>query len=80
MLGFLLFFPTLLYLWPRTSVMGAIIVTGYLGGAVSTHLRIESPLYTHVLFGVYVGIFLWGGLYLRDARIRALIPFSSSAD
>lgn len=78
MLGCILFIPTLLYLWPRTSALGAIIITGYLGGAVSTHLRIESPIYTHVLFGVYIGVLLWGGLYLRDPRIRALIPLSSS--
>lgn len=63
-----------LYVIPRTSVLGAILFTGYLGGAVATHVRIENPLFTHVLFPIYVGILLWGGLYARDERLRALIP------
>lgn len=75
MLGSILLIPTLLYLWPRTNVLGAIIITGYLGGAVETHARIESPLFTHVLFGVYVGAVMWGGLYLRDDRLRMLVPW-----
>ena len=75
MLGSILLIPTLLYLWPRTNVLGAIIITGYLGGAVATHARIESPLFTHVLFGVYVGAIMWGGLYLRDDRLRMLVPW-----
>lgn len=62
---------------PGTSVLGAILLTGYLGGAVATHLRVGSPLLTHTLFGVYLGLFVWGGLFLRDARLRALIPFVS---
>lgn len=65
---------TLLYALPRTAVLGAVLITGYLGGAVATHVRIGSPLFSHVLFGVYIGIFTWAGLYLRDARVRALIP------
>lgn len=65
---------TLLYAFPRTAVLGAVLITGYLGGAVATHVRIGSPLFSHVLFGVYIGIFTWAGLYLRDARVRALIP------
>jgi hypothetical protein len=59
---------------PRTAVLGAILLTGYLGGAVATHLRVGDPLFTHVLFGVYLGLMVWGGLYLRDGRLRALIP------
>jgi hypothetical protein len=59
---------------PRTSVLGAVLLTGYLGGAVSTHVRIGDPLFTHVLFPIYVGVLLWGGLYLRDDRLRTLIP------
>jgi hypothetical protein len=70
---------TLLYAAPRTAVLGAILVTGYLGGAVATHVRVGSPLFTHDLFGVYVGLLLWGGLYLRDARLRALVPLRSRA-
>lgn len=65
---------TALYIFPRTAVLGAILLTGYLGGAVATHVRIGSPLFSHVLFGVYLGLLVWGGLYLRDPRVRALIP------
>jgi len=63
------------YVIPRTSFFGAILLTGYLGGAVATHVRISSPLFSHVLFPIYVGLLIWGGLYLRDARLRDLIPF-----
>ena len=73
-LGVLLLVCTLLYAAPQTAVLGAILLTGYLGGAVATHLRVGDPLFSHILFGVYVGVFLWLGLYLRDARVRALVP------
>jgi len=73
-LGVLLLACTLLYAVPRTAVLGAILLTGYLGGAVATHLRVGDPLFSHVLFGVYMGVALWLGLYLRDARLRALVP------
>ncbi len=63
---------TLAYLWPRTSVYGAVLLTGYLGGAVATHLRLLDPWLTHTLFPVYVGALLWVGLWLRDRRLRAL--------
>jgi hypothetical protein len=63
-----------LYVFPRTSVLGTILLTGYLGGAIATNLRLELPLFTPVLFPVYVALLLWGGLYLRDERLRALIP------
>ena len=65
-----------LYAVPRTAVLGAIILTGYLGGAIATHVRVSDPLFTHTLFGVYLGVALWGGLWLRDSRLRALIPFA----
>lgn len=74
-IGIVALISTLLYAWPRTAVLGAILITGLLGGAVATHLRVGSPVFTHVLFGVYVGLFTWGGLYLRTPRVRALIPF-----
>jgi DoxX-like protein len=61
------------YVVPRTSILGAILLTGYLGGAVATHVRVGSPLLTHVLFPLYIAVLLWGGLYLRDERVRALI-------
>ena len=66
-----------LYLVPRTSVLGALLMTGYLGGAIATHVRISSPLLTHTLFPIYVALLLWGGLYLREPRLRALVPFRS---
>jgi hypothetical protein len=62
-----------LYLIPRTAPLGAVLWTGYLGGAVATHLRLDQPLFTHILFPAYVAALLWGGLYLRDARVRALV-------
>ncbi len=72
-LGIVLLASTLLYAIPRTAVLGAILLTGYLGGAVATHARNGSPLFSHVLFGVYIGLFAWGGLWLRSARLRALL-------
>ena len=73
-LGALLFTCVLVYLIPRTSVLGAVLLTAYLGGAVATHVRVQSPLFTHVLFPTYVAAVLWGGLFLRDARLRAFLP------
>lgn len=64
-----------LYLVPRTSVLGALMLTGYLGGAIGTHVRIGSPLLTHILFPIYVALMVWGGLYLRESRLRQLLPF-----
>lgn len=75
-LGIVLIASTLLYATPRTSILGAILITAYLGGAVATHVRIGSPLFSHMLFGVYVGIALWAGLWLRDPRVRALLPIA----
>jgi hypothetical protein len=75
-MGLLLLAITALYAWPRTAVLGAILLTGYLGGAVATHLRMSDPLFSHTLFGVYLGIALWGGLWLCDARVRNLLPIS----
>lgn len=72
-LGVVLLASTLLYLLPRTSALGAILLTGYLGGAVATHVRVGDPLASHVLFPVYVGVLLWVGLWLRDARLRAFV-------
>jgi DoxX-like family len=73
-LGILLLVCTLLYGVRRTSVLGAVLLTGYLGGAVATHARIGSPLLSHTLFGVYLGVLMWAGLYLRDPRVRSLLP------
>jgi hypothetical protein len=63
-----------LYLVPRTSILGGLLLTGYLGGAIATHVRISSPVLTHTLFPVYVALLLWGGLYLREKRLRDLVP------
>ena len=63
-----------LYLVPRTAVLGGVLLTGYLGGAIATHVRVSNPLFTHTLFPVYVALVLWGGLYLREKRLRALMP------
>jgi len=76
-LGTLLLVCIALYAIPRTSILGAILLTGYLGGAVATHLRVGDPLFSHVLFPTYLGVLLWLGLYLRDSRLRALIPLRS---
>ena len=73
-LGIVLLTCTVLYTIPRTAILGAILLTGYLGGAIATHVRVGSPLFSHILFPVYLAVLIWGGLYLRDERLRALIP------
>ena len=72
-IGVILLVCTLLYVIPRTSILGAILLTGYLGGAVATNVRVAQPLFGYVLFPVYVGVMVWGGLFLRDKRLAALI-------
>jgi hypothetical protein len=74
-LGLLLLGCTALYLYPRTAVLGAVLMTAFLGGTVATHLRVGNPLFTNTLFGVYLALFLWGGLWLRDSGLRALFPW-----
>ena len=74
MLGAILAACLALYLYPRTAVLGAILLTGYLGGAVATHARVGSPVGTHTLFGAYLGIALWAALWCRLPALRALIP------
>lgn len=73
-LGAMTLVIALLYALPRTSLLGAILLTGLLGGAMATHLRVGSPLFSHLLFGLYLGLLAWGGLYLRDPRLRRLFP------
>lgn len=77
-LGAILLASTILWLVPRTSILGAILLTGYLGGAVAANVRLEEPLFSHTLFPVYFGVLLWGSLWLRDPRIAALIPLRNS--
>lgn len=74
MLGAILAFGLALYLIPRTAVLGAIVLTGYLGGAVAIHTRVGSPLLSHTLFGVYLGVFLWAALWCRYPALRELLP------
>ena len=64
----------LLYIFPRTAVLGAVLLTAVMGGAIASHLRVGDPLVSHTLFGVYLGAAIWGGLYLRDPRLRAIFP------
>ena len=66
---------TALYVWPRTALLGAVLLTGLFGGAIATHLRLDSPLFSHTLFGVYLGLMVWGGIWLRDLRVRRVMPF-----
>jgi ABC-type transport system involved in cytochrome c biogenesis permease component len=72
-IGLILLVCVVVYLIPRTAVLGAVLLTGYLGGAVATHVRVGDPLMSHVLFPIYFGVLIWGGLYLRDLRVHALI-------
>jgi hypothetical protein len=76
MIGLMELAFVLLYLWPRTGTLGAILMTGLLGGAVAAHARVGSPLFSHTLFGIYLGLFMWGGLWLRSPRLWALFPLS----
>jgi len=73
-IGILLLACVAVYLIPRTSVLGAILLTGYLGGAVASHVRVGDPWFSHALFPVYVGLLIWGGIYFREPRLRAVIP------
>ncbi|HZB61658.1 MAG TPA: DoxX family protein [Microvirga sp.] len=73
-LGGVLIVSALLYAYRPSSLLGAVLITAYLGGAVATHARIASPLLSHTLFGVYVGVATWAGLWLREPRLRALLP------
>jgi hypothetical protein len=75
MIGIIELLCVVLYLAPQTAVLGAVLLTGYLGGAIATHVRVASPLLTHVLFPIYVAAMIWGGLLLRDPRWRVLLPF-----
>lgn len=77
-LGVVLLLSTIVYLAPRTSALGAVLLTGYLGGAIATHVRVGDPLASHVLFPAYLAVLLWGGLWLRDARFRSMFSLRSA--
>ncbi|MFY0758293.1 DoxX family protein [Metabacillus dongyingensis] len=74
-IGLLGLLSTILYLVPRTSLLGAVLLTGYFGGVIATHLRLDAPLFSHTLFPVYLAVIAWGGLWLRDETVRSLFPF-----
>lgn len=74
-IGILELLLTLLYVVPRTNILAAILFMGLFGGAIATQIRAGSPLFSHILFGVYLGLFMWGGLWLRDPALRALFPW-----
>ena len=80
MIGLLELAFVLLYLFPRTSVLGAVLMTALLGGAMATHIRAGSPLFSHTLFSIYLALFMWGGLWLRSPALRAVFPFVSAKD
>ena len=75
MIGLIELGCVLLYLFPKTSLFGAVLTMGLLGGAMATQVRVGSPLFSHQLFSVYLGLFMWGGLWLRDPALRALFPW-----
>jgi len=78
-IGLTLFVCTLLYVIPRSAALGAVLLTGYLGGAIATHVRVEDPLFSHTLFPAFVGTLVWSGLFLRDARLWAFFPWRHPA-
>lgn len=75
MIGLIELACVLLYLYPRTSVLGAVLAMGLLGGAMATQIRVGNPLFSHTLFSIYLGLFMWGGLWLRDPALRAIFPW-----
>ncbi|QWW68853.1 DoxX family protein [Rhizobium sp. WYJ-E13] len=75
MIGLIELTCLVLYLIPQTSVFGAVLMMGLLGGAMATQIRAGSPLFSHILFSIYLGLFMWGGLWLRDPAVRALFPY-----
>jgi hypothetical protein len=74
-IGVIALLCTILYAIPRTAVLGAVLLTGFFGGAMASKIRVDAPLFSSILFAVYLGIIAWGGLYLRDERLRTLFPF-----
>lgn len=79
LIGVVTLVGTALYAWPRTALLGAVLLTGLMGGAIASHLRLDHPLFSHTLFGVWLGLFLWVGLWLRLPHVRQALPISRSA-
>lgn len=80
LIGWLELAFVLLYLVPRTAVLGAVLMTALIGGAMAAHIRVGSPLFSHTLFGIYLSLFMWGGLWLRMPGLRAVFPIASHKD
>lgn len=80
LIGWLELAFVLLYLVPRTAVLGAVLMTALIGGAMAAHVRVGSPLFSHTLFGIYLSTFMWGGLWLRMPGLRAVFPIASKKD
>ncbi|HEU4637142.1 MAG TPA: DoxX family protein, partial [Edaphobacter sp.] len=76
-IGVLALACTVLYAVPATAVLGSLLLTGYLGGAIALHLRVDNPLFTHILFPIYVALFIWGGIWLRDRRLQEVFPITA---
>jgi hypothetical protein len=76
-LGVMALIATTLYVIPTTAVLGAVLLTGYFGGAIATHFRLGNPLFSHTLFPTYLAILMWGGLWLRNKNLRTVFPFNS---
>jgi hypothetical protein len=74
--GTLAFISILLFAFRRTQILGAILLTGYFGGAIATHIRLDNPLFSHILFPVYLAVLAWGSLYLKNEKLRSLISFA----
>lgn len=75
LIGIIELIGTILFIVPRTALLGAVLLTGLLGGALASNLRVDSPLLSHTLFSVYLGVFMWTSLWLRDAKVRNVFPF-----
>lgn len=76
MIGVIELVGTILYIVPRTALLGAVLLMGLLGGAIAAQLRVENPLFSHILFGLYLGVIMWGGLWLRDPALRRMFPIA----
>lgn len=75
-IGLLGLLSAILYLIPRTTFLGAVLLTGYYGGVIATHIRMDAPLFSHTLFPVYLAVLMWGGIWLRYEKVRSLVPIS----
>lgn len=80
LIGILALISVLLYAFPRTSILGAVLLTGFWGGVIATHVRLDNPLFSHILFPVFLGILAWGALWIKNEQLRNLFPLFKSID